>query len=140
MSDESAEHPPEPPAEEEPDTFPREVVERLRQEAAERRTAARTAEERAERLQERLVAAGVALHARGALEDPTDLLAHVDAAELVDDDGAPDAERIRAAAAALVERKPHLGPRRPTGNVDQGARTAAPPPFDLSEVLRQAAR
>lgn len=125
--------------EEEPETFPREVVQRLRQENAERRTAATAAEERARSLQERLLAAEVALTARDLLQDPTDLLAHVEAAELVDEDGAPDAERIAAAVAALLERKPHLGPRRPAGDVDQGARPSAPPPFDLSEVLRSAA-
>lgn len=92
-------------------------------------------------MRDRLLALEVADAARGLLADPSDLLAHVDAAELTDDDGAPDAERIRAAASALVERKAHLAPRTgPTGDVDQGARAPSAPGFDFADALRSAAR
>src|SRR5699024_9022916 len=50
----------------------------------------------------------------GVLADPDDLGRFVDLDELVDDNGAPDAERYSEAARNLVEDKPHLGPRRPT--------------------------
>ena len=70
------------------------------------------------------------------LADPTDLPLGDD---LLDEDGYPDAERIATAARALVERKPHLADRRPTGEVDQGARDEGPKPFDFAGLLRRAA-
>ncbi|HEX9993820.1 MAG TPA: hypothetical protein VGB14_12905 [Acidimicrobiales bacterium] len=122
---------------EDADTFPRSYVERLRAEAADRRTAARDAEARAEALTRRLLTAEVARAVDGVLADGDDLTAHVPAAELVGEDGLPDAERIRAAAEALAERKPHLAARR-FGEADLGVRRQAPS-FDLAAVLRDAA-
>jgi hypothetical protein len=97
------------------DTFPRDYVERLRAEAAERRVAAKEAEERAERFGRELFAERVA--ATGRLADPTDLA--YDPALLDDQDA------LGAALDDLVTRKPHLASRRPVGDVDQGAREAA---------------
>jgi hypothetical protein len=123
MADESTAEPPEtsPEGEEgqpEPESFPRSYVEDLRRESAGYRERAK----RADVLAERLLAATVASATAGIRADPTDLPAS-DA--LLDDDGFPDAEAITAAARSLVERKPHLGDRRPTGTVDQGARESA---------------
>lgn len=147
MTDQEPETEPEPEPGED-GTFPAEVVTRLRREAAERRVAARDAEEatsaanaRLEALGARLLALEVADATRGVLADPTDLLAHVPAADLVDEEGNPSAERIKAAAAELVTRKAHLAPpTRPSGDVDQGARAPSAPVFDFADALRRAAR
>jgi hypothetical protein len=93
-------------------------VEDLRRESAGYRDRAK----RADALAERLLAASVATATAGILADPSDLPASDD---LLDDDGFPDPEAIATAARSLVERKPHLGDRRPTGTVDQGAREGA---------------
>jgi hypothetical protein len=119
---EPAEPPETPPEAEEgqpePDSFPRSYVEDLRRESAGYRDRAK----RADALAERLLTASVATATVGILADPTDLPASDD---LLDDDGFPDPEAIATAARSLVERKPHLGDRRPTGTVDQGAREGA---------------
>ena len=94
---------------------PRAYVEELRGEAAGRRSALREAEERAERYGRELFAARIA--ATGRLADPTDLT--YDPAFL------DDQEALGAALDDLVARKPHLASRRPTGDVDQGARESA---------------
>lgn len=127
--------------------FPADYVQRLRTEAAQRRVEARTATEASttasatvEALRGRLLALEVAAAAAGILADPTDLLAHVDADQLNDDDGNPDPAKIKAAATELVSRKAHLAPRPgPSGDVDQGARPPAPEGFDFAAALRRAA-
>jgi hypothetical protein len=136
--------PPEQPGED--GRYPAEVVERLRREAAERRTRARDAYQalaaanaRAEAASARLLALSVERYA-GALADPADLLTYVKAEDLLGDDGLPGPDRITAAANELLSRKPHLGNRRPAGDIDQGPRGTTPPePFDFSAVLREAA-
>ena len=112
----------------EPDTFPRQYVEDLRRESAGYRDRAK----RADALAERLLAATVREATAGILADPTDLPMSDD---LYDADGFPDAEAITAAARALVGRKPHLGDRRPTGDVDQGARETSEP-VNLAGLVR----
>ena len=82
--------------------------------------------------------ASVAQHAT-TLADPADLLAHVDAADLTDDDGTPDPEKITVATAALLAKKPHLASRKPAGDIDQGARGGAPESADFAVLLRKAA-
>jgi hypothetical protein len=67
----------------------------------------------------------------GRLADPADLLEGVDHAALVDDDGAPDPEKVKAAVSELLARKPHYA-RRLSGDVGQGAR---PGPADPNEEL-----
>lgn len=119
------------PAEEpdtaEPDTdvFPREVVEKLRQENAKYRQRAQHADTLAERLHTELV------RATGKLADPTDLPF---SPEHLDD---PDA--LAAAVEDLLARKPHLAARRPSGDIGQGNRGSAPAPFSLLDVLKQRA-
>ncbi len=111
------------------ETFEREYVQKLRDEAAGHRVKAK----RAEALAARLVAAQAAL--TGKLADPTDLPFTED---LLDDDGLVDEDKVRAAVDGLVKRKPHLAARRPTGNVGQGARPETPD-VGLAAMLRRGA-
>ena len=52
---------------------------------------------------------------------------------------AKDAETAREAADSLLERKPHLAPRTPTGDVGQGPRGKPAEVFDLVALLRERA-
>ena len=69
--------------------------------------------------------------ADGRLADPADLLDGADATALLDDDGAPDSEKVKAAVTELLARKPHYA-KRISGDVGQGAR---PGPGDPNEEL-----
>jgi hypothetical protein len=113
----------------EPDTFPRAYVEQLRKENAERRTRAEKLEGVNANLVGRLLRAEV--EADGRLADPADLLDGADAAALLDDDGAVDPEKVKAAVTELLGRKPHYA-KRIGGDVGQGAR---PDPADPNEEL-----
>lgn len=106
----------------EPDTFPREYVEQLRRESAADRVRAKRADDLAARLHAAQVAA------TGRLADPRDL--PFDEAHLDDQDA------LTAAIDALLADRPHLASRLPRGDVDQGARPAAPEPFSLGNLLR----
>ena len=117
------------------ETFYRPYVERLRRESAEYRTRAKRADELESRLRVAVVREGTA----GILEDPGDLLRHREADELLDDDGYPDVEKVRAAAHELAAGKPHLARRRPEGDVDQGARVEQTPEVSLTQMLRDRA-
>lgn len=99
-----------PEEQEEPQTFSREYVEDLRKEAARHRTSAKEAREALEPLQQRLH--GLLVAGTGRLADPTDL--PFDPAHLEDE------EALTAAIDALLEAKPHLAPRRVSGDVGQG--------------------
>lgn len=106
------------------DTFPREYVEKLRDEAARYRQRAGRVDEISERLHRLLV------ERTGRLADPTDLEfdeAHLD-----------DADALDAAIDALLDRKPHLAARTPRGDVGQGKPDNSP--VNLGALLRQAAR
>lgn len=96
------------------ETFDREYVQKLRDEAAGHRVKAK----RTDALNARLATAQAAL--TGKLADPTDLPFTDD---LLDDDGLDDEAKVQAAVDDLIARKPHLAARRPTGNVGQGARS-----------------
>ena len=107
--------------EEEPKTFPREYVVKLRDESAKHRTRAQRADDLATRLHTALVAA------TGRLADPSDLPfeeSHVD-----------DAEGLTTAIDELLTRKPHLASRRPSGDVGQGA-SGGSETVDLAGMLR----
>ncbi len=114
----------------EPDTFGREYVQQLRDEAAGHRVKAK----RVDALAARLVTAHAA--ATGRLADPSDL--PYDEA-LCDEDGVPDEQRVRAAVDELLERKPHLASRRPVGDVGQGARPGELAGVSLAGLLRAGA-
>ncbi len=107
--------------EEEPETFPREYVEKLRDESAKHRTRAQRADDLAARLHTALVTA------TGRLADPSDLPfeeSHVD-----------DAEALTVAINELLSRKPHLASRRVTGDVGQGV--TGDSSVDLAGMLRR---
>ncbi len=97
----------------EPETFDRPYVERLREESAAHRVKARRADELAHRLVTAL-AAGT-----GKLADARDLPY---GEHLVDDDGLPDFDKVADAIDDLIRERPHLASRRPTGSVEQGVR------------------
>jgi hypothetical protein len=111
------------------ETFPREYVEQLRKENADRRKRAEELEGRNARLVAGLLRAEVV--ADGRLADPANLLEGAAAAALVGEDGAPDPEKVKDAVTELLARKPHYA-KRISGDVGQGAR---PGPADPNEEL-----
>lgn len=141
--------------EEEPATFDAEYVRKLRSEAAQRRREVKEAEERltaqgaelaelrAWRLERSIVDGNTTPMGVPQLADPSDLLAYTDAATLVDEAGKADPERIKAAIAALIERKPHLraGHGRQGGAWDgsEGGSNPVPQP-SLGTLVGRAAR
>jgi hypothetical protein len=103
------------------ETFPRSYVEELRHENGRYRQRAQQADELAQRLHTELV------RATGKLADPTDLP--------FDEEHLDDPEALAAAVDDLLDKKPHLGSRRPSGDIGQGA-TASTAPVDLAAMLR----
>ncbi len=107
-----------------PETFPREYVEKLRRESAGYRDKAKRTDELAKRLHTALVAA------TGRLADPSDLPydeAHLD-----------DSDALTAAVDDLLGRKPHLASRRVVGDVGQGA-SGDVAGVSLADILRTGA-
>ena len=113
----------EPSTPDDPEMFPREVVEKLRQENGKYRQRAQQADTLAHRLHLELV------RATGRLADPSDLEY---AEEYLDD---PDA--LTAAIDELLDRKPHLATRRPSGDIGQGQRGAASAPFSAAGIAQR---
>lgn len=115
----------------EPDTFPREYVEKLRKESAAYRDRAKRTDEleqQVDDLQQRLHVALVRLD--GRLADPEDL--ELDAERLA------DPEALEAAITALLETKPGLRAKIVAGDVGAGARGAATSDeVDLIEFIRR---
>ena len=72
----------------------------------------------------------------GVLADPSDLLAHVAASDLIDEDGNLDPEGIREGRLA-ARTQAALPPRTPTGDVEQGPRGKPAEVFDLVALLRE---
>ncbi|WP_431711105.1 hypothetical protein [Glutamicibacter uratoxydans] len=110
--------------EEEQDTFPREYVEKLRKEAAGHRDRAKRADDLAQRLHTALV------EATGRLADSRDLPfeeSHLD-----------DPAALTAAIDGLLEDKPHLATRRPSGSIGQGVGTVGND-ASLAGILRAGA-
>ena len=110
---------------EKPDTFPREYVEKLRDENAKYRQRAQRSDDLAQRLHEALVTA------TGRLQDPTDLP--------FDESHLDDPEALQAAVEDLLARKPHLASRRPFGDIGQGPKTGDTGEVNLAELLRSRA-
>lgn len=118
------------------DTFSRSYVEELRRENAEYRTRAKDRDELHMRLLDAVVREGTV----GILEDPDDVMRGTEVGDLCDDDSMPDIERVRERARQIAEAKPHLAARRrPTGDVDQGARSEPAEPVNLATMLRERA-
>lgn len=113
------------PPETEPETFPRDYVEQLRQENGKYRQRAQQANQLAQRLHAELV------RSTGRLADPDDLP--------FDESHLEDADTLGAAIDALLTRKPHLAARRPTGEIGQGA-SGSVGSVDLAALLRQRSR
>lgn len=109
---------------EDSDTFPREYVERLRQESGRYRQRAQRADALAHRLHVELV------KATGRLADPTDLP--------FDESHLDDPDALAAAVETLLTAKPHLASRRPSGEIGQGPATSAAT-VDLAALLRSRA-
>ena len=108
--------------ESDPDTFPKEYVVKLRDEAAKYRQRAADRDTLAERLHVALVTA------TGRLADPTDLD--------FDQTYVDDPEALTTALDDLLARKPHLASRRVVGDVGQGA-TQGDTAVDLAGMLRR---
>lgn len=107
------------------ETFPRSVVEKLRQENGRYRQRAGQADAYAARLHTELV------RATGRLADPADL--EFDAAHL------DNAEALTEAIDALLTDKPHLASRTPRGDIGQGQRGPASGSFSLLDTLKSLA-
>ena len=108
-----------------PDTFPREYVEKLRDENAKYRQRAQRSDDLAQRLHEALVAA------TGRLQDPSDLV--------FDESHLDDPEALQTAIEDLLARKPHLASRRPLGDIGQGVTNGNTGDVDLAALLRSRA-
>ena len=106
---------------EDEDTFPRDYVEKLRDENAKYRQRAARADDLAHRLHTALV------RATGKLQDPGDLP--------FDEEHLDDPEALAAAVDDLLARKPHLASRKPVGNIGQGA-SGSTSTVDLAGLLR----
>lgn len=104
------------------DSFPREYVQKLRDENAKYRQRAQAADALAERLHVALV------DATGRLADPTDLP--------YSDEYLEEPEKLAQAIDKLLLSKPHLASRRPRGDIGMGA-TRTSSPVDLLGMLRQ---
>lgn len=109
----------------EEETFPRDYVEKLRDENAKYRQRAQRSDELAHRLHRALVAAD------GRLADPTDLE--------FDDEHLEDADTLSEAIDGLLETKPHLAARKPAGDIGQGAAGPNAGTVDLAGLLRAGA-
>ena len=108
---------------EEPDTFPRDYVEKLRDESAKYRQRAGKADDLARRVHR------LQVEATGLLADPDDFE--------FNEDHLDDPDALTAAIEDLLARKPHLAARRPRGNIGQGIPDAGT--TDLASILRRAA-
>jgi hypothetical protein len=110
---------------EDPDVFPRDYVEDLRQENGKYRQRAQRADDLAHRLHTELV------RATGKLADPTDIP--------FDETHLDEPDKLSTAVDELLVRKPHLASRRPVGDIGQGASESAST-VDLAAILRQRAQ
>lgn len=112
-------------------TFSRTYVEKLRRESQGYRERAKLGDTALSRLTESTMKEAT----NPILIDPSDL--KYDEESMSDDEGFPDPEKIKDAATALVEKKPHLG-KRPKGNIGQGTRSSEDG-FNLAGILRSRA-
>ena len=117
----TVEEPVEEPTDEEQDTFPREYVEKLRDENAKYRQRAQKADDLAHRLHNALT------EATGRLQDASDLP--------YDESHLDDPEALQRAIQELLEKKPHLGSRKPAGNIGQGV-SSSTDAVDLAAMMR----
>lgn len=107
-------------------TFDADYVKALRAEAAEYRVKAK----RADALAQQALAALVT--ADGRLIDPSDLQY---SEEFAGKDGTLDTAAVRTAIDALIDAKPHLARKRPTGPIAQGVRPSKAEP-NLLQIIQ----
>lgn len=105
-------------------SFSSEYVEKIRREAQGLRDRAKAAESRADELARRLHME--LARSSGKLADPTDLA--------FDADHLDDGDKLGAAIDSLLESKPYLRSRVPSGNVGQGAKDTGQPVSLLSHL------
>lgn len=110
-----------PQGDDDAETFPRDYVVKLRDENAKYRQRAQDRDEIATRLHTALVAA------TGRLADPSDLP--------FADEHLSDPEALTAAVDALLQAKPHLASRKPSGDIGQGV-SGVSDTFSLSGLLK----
>jgi hypothetical protein len=103
-----------------PETFPRDYVEQLRNENAKYRQRAQQADDYAQRLHVELV------RGTGRLADPTDM--PFDAEHL-------EGDNLSVALDELLASKPYLASRKPVGDIGQGS-TPSGGTVDLAAILR----
>lgn len=113
--------------EDNPESFSREYVEKLREEAKESRIKA----QRADFLATEVRRLATREAARGVLTDPS-VLVWSDAFE--GEDGLPDHDALKAAAEDLARTSPWLA--RPRGDIGQGQHGTGAQPLSLSALLR----
>lgn len=119
-----------------PEPLGEKEAKQLRAESAERRVQNTALQEKVDAQAARLLDATIKSATEGVLADPSDLLIFVEKDELLDDDGFPDAEKVKAAAEALVEKKSHLAPRRAI-DIGQGPRgVPAPETHTFADWIR----
>jgi hypothetical protein len=122
-------------------TYDAGYVRKLRDEAAQHRQRATTAEAQLDELKNFRLTAMLKEHAGPILADPGDLSVFGKLDDIYDDEGRPDAEKIKTVAEGLVNEKPHLRlPPKPQGNVDQGARETAQTPDSGVDAFAAAIR
>lgn len=119
---------PEPPAEDEPQTFSADYVKQLREEAAAHRVKAKRTDEANERMVRTIAQMDGRLHDAGdvALSD-----------DMLDESGIVDPDRVRESIAALIEAKPHLAKPRITTPMPMGVRQDVEPPPSLFSLVRE---
>lgn len=115
-------------ADSEPDTFSRDYVNKLRDEAAQHRLRAKRTDAANARLLDALIASD------GRLLDPEALPLSDD---LLDDDGIVDPGKVADAVGSLVERKAYLLKPPAPAPLPQGVREDVPQPLSLLEVARR---
>lgn len=109
-------------SEDEPETFDKAYVDKLKSESAGNRIKAKKATEYATRLHTEIV------RATGRLADPSDLEFSEEHLE--------DADKLNASIDALLEAKPHLkAPKKIDGDIGQGKRKVDVGPTDFSQLF-----
>lgn len=115
-----------------PETFTREYVSELREDAKKHRLNAKKSDELARRLVSAFAASSGRLH--NADDVPF-------SEELLGEDGYPDPAKVEEAVTKLIESKPYLAKIRPTGDVGQhsGSENTPSPSAAFRDLLRGAA-
>lgn len=108
-------------------TYPADIVRKLREENAKYRTRAHDAEARVDELTRALFTARV--QATGKLADPSDLPFDAD---LLDDDNA-----LNAAVDDLIAKRPHYAKRKIVGDVGQGRQDERKAPTTFTGLFSQ---